>query len=162
MAIPSPGMANDFLAEHAVLLIRSYRLWTGRDLIDPALSPGDAARALYQAPLVVLSHDTAADPVFTYANETAQNLFEMSWEEIVGMPSRYSAEPVARADRESFLAQVATHGYIENYSGIRIARSGRRFRVRNATVWNLLENEGRYRGQAACFSDWEPIGGHSP
>jgi len=159
MALPQPCAANDFLADHAALLIRAYRHWTGRDLIDPALSSLEAARALYHAPFVVLSHDTAADPCFTYANEAAQRLFEMAWNEIVGMPSRHSAEPVARVERERLLARVASCGYIEDYSGVRVARSGRRFQVRSATVWNLVDDAGHHGGQAACFSDWQPIGG---
>lgn len=155
----APCEANDFLAEHAALLIRSHRHWAGRDIVDPALSPIEAARALYQAPFVLLSHDTAVDPRFTYANETAQRLFEMAWDEIVGMPSsRYSAEPLARAERESLLARVAAHDYIRDYSGVRIARSGARFLVRNATVLNLIES-GEIVGQAACFSDWGPVVG---
>jgi len=157
MAFPAPCAENGFLAEHAALLIRAYRHWTGRDLVDSALSEAEAARALYRAPFVVLSHDTAADPCFTYANEAAQRLFEMPWQDIVGMPSRYSAEPPARAERETLLAQVAAHGYIANYCGVRIARSGRRFRVRNALVWNLLDAAGGHRGQAACFREWEPL-----
>lgn len=158
MLIPEPCLANDFLAGHAVLLMRSYRHWTGRDLIDPALSAAEAARALYQAPFAVLSHDTAADPCFTYANAIAQRVFEMPWADIVGLPSRYSAEPLARAKRERLLARVAADGYIEDYAGVRIARSGRRFQVRNATVWNLIDERGGYRGQAACFGEWESIG----
>jgi hypothetical protein len=157
--MPEPAAANDFLAAQATLLLNSYKRWMGRDLVDPALAPVAAARALYEAPFVVLSHDTSADPVFTYANKTAQTLFEMSWPEIVGMPSRYSAEPVARDERERLLADVSQRGYIETYSGVRIARSGRRFLVRNATVWNLVDDQGCYRGQAASFSHWEPIEG---
>lgn len=159
MAAPCPG--NDFLAGHAALLMRSYRHWTGRDLVDPALPAAAAARTLYEAPFVVLSHDTAADPRFTYANQAAQRLFELPWHDIVGMPSRHSAEPVARAERERLLARVAVDGYIESYSGVRIARSGRRFRLRDAIVWNLLDEAGRHCGQAACFSHWDPIGGQT-
>lgn len=156
-----PCEANHFLAAHAALLARSYRHWIGRNLVDPALPARDAARALYHAPWVVLSHDAASDPRFTYANEAAQRLFEMPWSELVGMPSRHSAEAVARAERDRLLARVAADGYIENYSGVRIARSGRRFRVRNAVAWNLVDDVGGVCGHAACFGDWEPIGGHA-
>jgi hypothetical protein len=152
--IPEPGPANAYLADHAAMLLRSYRHWTGRDLIDPTLTPESAAQALYQAPFVALSHDTAADPLFTYANLAAQRLFEMSWAEIVGLPSRNSAEPIAREERERLLARVTAHGYIDDYSGVRISRSGRRFRIQHATVWNLLDAQNRPQGQAACFSDW--------
>ncbi len=152
-----PGPENDYLAGHAALLLHSHRHWTGRDLVDPGLAPAQAARALYHAPFAVLSHDAAAEPRFTYANLAAQRLFEMPWSEIVGLPSRRSAEPVAQAERERLLARVAQQGYIDDYSGVRIAGSGRRFRIRRATVWNLLDAAGRPCGQAACFGDWEAL-----
>lgn len=151
---PEPSVENRFLAEHAALLRRCHRHWTGRDLIDPALNPAAAAAALYHAPFVVLAHDTAADPLFTYANLAAQRLFEMPWPEIVGLPSRYSAEPLVREERERLLARVAEHGYLDDYSGVRVARSGRRFRIGAATVWNLFGDNGVPLGQAACFSEW--------
>lgn len=155
--MPEPGPANDWLAEHAALLIRCYRQWTGRDLVDPCLPPSMAAQALYEAPFVVLSHNTEADPRFTYANLSAQRLFEMPWAEIVGLPSRYSAEPLAREERERLLQRVAEHGFIDDYSGVRIAKSGRRFRIVQATVWNLFDPAGQPAGQAACFGNWQAL-----
>ncbi|MFM8790377.1 MAG: MEKHLA domain-containing protein [Chthoniobacterales bacterium] len=46
---------------------------------------------------------------------------------------------------------------MENYSGIRISKNGRRFRSKNATVFNLSDDAGLYVGQAATFADWEPV-----
>lgn len=156
--IPEPGPDNDYLLPHTRLLIASHRRLTGRDLVDPALAPLDAAHFLYHAPFVVLSHDSTADPGFTYANLAAQRRFEMTWQDIIGLPSRYSAEPLAREARAALLERVAAQGYVDDYSGIRIAKSGHRFLIRNATVWNLIDTEGRYRGQAARFSDSEELG----
>lgn len=150
-----PCAANGWQAEHADLLLRCHRHWTGRALIDPGLPPQEAARALYHAAFVVLSHDTAADPRFTYANLTAQRLFELPWAEIVGLPSRYSAEPMLREERERLLERVAEHGFIDDYSGIRIAKSGLRFSIGAATVWNLFDEQGNPTGQAASFGDWQ-------
>lgn len=148
-----PAPDNGFYLEHARLLIASHRRLTGRDLVDPALASSEAAQYLYHAPFVVLSHDSAADPRFTYANLAAQARFEMPWQEIVGLPSRRSAEPLVQAERARLLTQVAMTGYIDNYSGIRIAKSGRRFSIRNATVWNLIDAAGHLLGQAATFTD---------
>lgn len=152
---PEPSAANDWCVRHAELLIRSYRHWTGRDLIDCRLTSTEAARALYHAPFVVLSHDTAADPCFNYANLAAQRLFERPWAGIVGLPSRLSAEPQARDERARLLEQVARQGYTDGYSGVRISASGRRFLVRQATVWNLIDPDGKVCGQAACFAEWQ-------
>ncbi len=154
---PEPSQDNGYLEHHAACLLRCYHYWTRRDLIAPSLSTKDAARALYFAPFVVLSHDTDADPCFNYANLAAQKLFELPWANIFGLPSRLSAEPLAREAREQLLARVATAGYIDDYTGVRIAQSGKRFLIRQATVWNLFETPGLIIGQAACFADWTPF-----
>jgi hypothetical protein len=112
---------------------------------------------LYRAPFIVLSHNTAADPQFTYANLAAQTLFEIPWREIVGLASRYSAEAPVREERERLLTRVAEQGYIEDYQGIRVARSGKRFMIHQAIVWNLLDGDGFKLGQAASFSSWQPL-----
>jgi len=146
--MPESAEESAYWPAHAALLLESYRHWTGRDLLASATP----AQALYHAPFGVLSHDTAADPLFTYANLAAQTQFEMPWSEIVGLPSRLSAEPLAQAERESLLARVASQGYIDDYSGVRIARSGKRFMIQNATVWNVINQESVVLGQAACFA----------
>ncbi len=153
--IPVPAPDNAWLATHAALLLCSYRHWTGRDLIDSRLTGTEAARALYHAPFVVLSHDTAPDPRFNYANLAAQRLFELPWSRIVGMPSRLSAEPLEQEARARLLDAVTRQGYTDDYSGVRITASGRRFLIRQATVWNLVDADGRLLGQAASFARWE-------
>lgn len=153
--IGAPDETNSFLAGHARLLTSSYRHWTGRDLVDPEISPMDQARALYEAPFAVASHGTETDPVFNYANRAALELFETGWTQFVSMPSRLSAEPEEREGRMKLLEQVDRHGFIDNYTGIRISFSGRRFHIRHATVWNVIDAHGVYRGQAVMFRDWE-------
>lgn len=150
-----PLSAQDrFLANHTALTLRSYRYWTGRELLDPVGDANQTALSLYQASFAVLSHDNAADPRFTYANLAAQQLFELPWADFIGMPSRLSAEPVAQAEREHLLAWVSAHGFMDDYTGVRITRSGKRFRVQRATVWNLLDDSLSVCGQAACLRDW--------
>jgi hypothetical protein len=155
--IGAPNDTNSFLAEHAGLLINSYRHWTGHDLVDPGLSAAEQARALYEAPFVVASHCTGEDPVFNYANRAALALFETGWPDFVSMPSRLSAEPMERAQRAQFLGSVGRRGFIDDYGGIRISTNGRRFRIRGATVWNLVDTHGAPAGQAVMFRDWEYI-----
>ena len=50
------------------------------------------------------------------------------------------------------LQEVTTHGFISEYSGIRIAADGRRFRIRGALVWNVYDDRGDAAGQAAMFA----------
>ncbi len=157
VSAPEPAESNGYRSELAAVILRCHRRLTGRDLLPGDLPGLPVARALYEAPFVVLAHDTAADPLFTYANLTAQRLFEMPWREIVGMSSRYSAEPLLREERQRLLERVSRNGYIDDYQGVRISRTGRRFLVRNATVWNLSDDDGSPLGQAATFAEWTPI-----
>ncbi|BAV32839.1 hypothetical protein SCL_0517 [Sulfuricaulis limicola] len=153
--VGAPDESNGYLAEHVYLLTSSYRHWTGRDLVDAGLSAVEQARVLYEAPFVVASHGTGDDPVFSYANRAALALFETGWPDFTAMPSRLSAEPMERAPRAQLLERVSRRGFIDDYSGIRISAAGRRFRVRNATVWNLMDARGAPAGQAVMFRDWE-------
>mgnify|MGYP002069486675 CR=1 FL=1 len=66
-----------------------------------------------------------------------------------------TAEAPNRAERARLLETVARRGFIDDYSGVRIAKSGRRFRINRATVWNLLTETGQPCGQAAMFDHWE-------
>jgi hypothetical protein len=152
--IAEPDESNDFLAGHIADLFRSFHELTGGHLIDPA---EDAGRLAYHAPFVLLSHDGADVPLLTYGNLAAQELFAMDWGKLVGTPSRETAESPERAEREELLRRVAENGFIDDYSGIRIAADGRRFTIRNATVWNVTAANGKRIGQAATFSQWEPL-----
>lgn len=154
---PEPSPANGWRERHATLLIDSHRRLAGRELAVAGAIPEEKARHLYHAPFVVLSHDGTADPVFTYANLTAQRLFVLPWSRIVGMPSRFSAEVPARDERQRLLERVARFGYIDDYQGVRIASTGERFLIRRATVWNLVDADGGPVGQAACFAEWTPL-----
>ena len=149
-----PAVANGFQSSSALLIIDSFAALTGRPLVDGLVGADSAGEKLYHAPFVVLAHDTASDPVFFYANLAAQELFELDWPQFVALPSRLSAEPLAREERARLLARVSRDGYIDDYAGIRISASGRRFRITGATVWNLIAAGSRYQGQAAMFSRW--------
>jgi hypothetical protein len=157
MSFPEPSTANDYLVTHIQVLQDSYRHYLGQDLVDADLSPEAAARQIYHAPFVVVSHNAAADPVFTYGNQTALALFEMTWSEFTQLPSRRSAEPPSQAERDQLLGLVTTQGFIADYAGIRISKGGRRFWIRGVTVWNLRDAQNQSAGQAAAYRDWADI-----
>ncbi len=136
------------------LITGSFHRLTGRELADPSAG---VEWLYHQAPFVVLAHDGGADPRFIYANETAQACFEYSADELIGLPSRLSAEAPERAERQRLLDRVSRDGFISDYSGIRIAKSGRRFRIENAVVWQLIDADRTHHGQAATFSEWHDI-----
>lgn len=136
------------------LITHSFRQLTGNELV-PATP--DVANALWSAPIVVLAHGTEADPVFFYGNRAALDIFEIGAEEFIRLPSRFSAEPLLREDRARLLERVTRENYISDYAGVRIARTGKRFRIEQATVWNLIDRDGAIHGQAAAFDRWIPL-----
>lgn len=149
-----PNATNGYLAEHVNRLIASLRHWTGRNLVDVDSPSVHQARQLFHAPFVVLSHNQTSDPILNYANLVGLRLFELSWDELTCLPSRRTAEPVHQDERERLLEAVTRQGYIDNYRGIRVSKTGRRFLIEQATVWNLLDESGVICGQAATFSEW--------
>lgn len=151
----SEPWASDWAVAHAGTLARSFRHWLGRELLPGVTKPRALAEAMFAAPFVLVSHGTQEDPVLNYANRAALTLWEMSWDELTRTPSRLTAEPVAREERARLLTEVSQHGHIANYAGVRISRSGRRFRITQAIVWNLLDERGAHSGQAAMFDRWD-------
>lgn len=150
-----PNPDNQFSAAHAELLLSSFKQLTGEDLIDATIKGIARFEALNKAPFCVVSHNTDADPIFNYANKMALQQFEMSWEAFTKLPSRLSAEPQIREERERLLKRVTEFGFIDDYQGVRISSNGRRFFVEEAVVWNLIDQDGKYCGQAAVLYKWK-------
>lgn len=157
MSDSPPCAANAYLSEHAELLLSSFLRLTDKPLIDPDLAARDRYRALFEARFCIVSHGTEPDPVFNYGNRAALALFEMDWEAFTKLPSRRSAEPQLRAERQSLLTQVAEKGFIDDYRGVRVSASGKRFLVEKAIIWNLVDENGDYRGQAAALYQWSDL-----
>jgi hypothetical protein len=149
---------SPYSLELVTCLLASHQKLTGQPLLERLPGETDAALAarLYAAPFAVLAHGIEPDPLFNYANLAAQRLFELSWDEFIGLPSRLSAEAPERSERERLLARVTTHGFINDYTGIRVSKSGHRFRILRATVWNIRDASHHPIGQAAAFADWQP------
>ncbi len=135
-------------------LLDSYARLLKEELISREGTAMEQAERLFKSPFVVASHGLQDDPILNYGNQTALDLWEMDWEQFTQTPSRLTAEPMNREERARMLKQARTHGYIRDYRGIRISRTGQRFLVERATVWNLHKPDGTPLGQAATFSDW--------
>lgn len=142
---------------HVQDLLDSYKSLLHMELVDRVGGPLEQSRAAFELPAILVSHGTQADPVFNYANRAALETFEMSWDEFTRTPSRFSAEPVERAERERLMSEVRSSGCIRNYRGIRISKTGRRFQIDDATVWNVFGSDGVLRGQAAVLFKWHYI-----
>jgi hypothetical protein len=94
---------------------------------------------------------------FGRRGRAAQRLWERSWDDFIGMPSRLTADDAERAERA---AALSAPGTVRGYGGERVTAHGQRFWIRDATVWPVYDygqygKEQRLVGQAATFSSWE-------
>lgn len=138
-------------------LLDSYRHWTGRELIERIGGTRQQARMLFEAPFIVVSHGIELDPILNYGNQTALDLWEFSWDQLIQTPSRLTAEPNDRSERGRMLEQARLNGYFDGYRGVRISSTGRRFLVERALIWTVIDSAGRPIGQAATFSHWSTL-----
>ncbi len=141
------------IIDYSNLLISSFIRLTGGSLFSSMSN--DIARELYTAPFAVVSHGTEADPIFRYANQTALDLWQMTWTEFTSLPSRFSVESIQQDERERLLAQASRKGYVDTYQGVRIAKNGQRFIIKNTVLWNVEDEQGLRYGQACVIRDWE-------
>lgn len=135
-------------------LLDSYYTLVGKQLIPRKNDPIIEAKEIFFAPFVVVSHGTESDPIFNYGNQIALELWEINWEDFTHTPSRYSAETEQRETREATLNKAQQQGYIDNYQGIRISSSGKRFQIQQATLWNVFDKNDKLIGQAATIPQW--------
>jgi hypothetical protein len=141
----------------SALILWSFQATVGRALLSSSGDDLVDARALFEAPVAVLAHGTQDDPIFFYGNATALRLWDMSFEDFTRMPSRLSAEPMLREERQGLLERAARQGYIDDYRGVRISSGGARFRIENVILWTLADGAGVSHGQAAFIPEWTPV-----
>ena len=137
------------LAVFCRCMVDSYLKFAGQPLID--YKPNNLVQALYEVGFVLVAHRTEADPVFYFANQTAQKLWEMDWEEFTRTPSKQSVPEAERAERQALLDAAQANNIIQNYHGTRVTKSGRLFRIKDVTLWNVFNTGNTLIGQAACF-----------
>lgn len=165
MATPAAPWLSEEVIAIANRILQSHQLAFGAPLIAPLTAdatPEQWAQALFATERVVLAHDgdnPAGDPGprLIYANRAALRLWCRPWSELVGMPSRLTADPTARHERAQALLRAQSQQAIHNYGGIRIDSHGRRFRIDGARVFNLRNEAGEPCGQAAYFGRWSWI-----
>jgi len=148
------------VAAHELLLARSYLRTTGRELApgldEAALAGADAAARvddiLWNADWVLLSHGTEPSPVMNYGNRAAMELFELDWDRLTAMESRYTAPPDLVEERADLLRRAREAGFVDNYRGTRVSATGKRFVIERATLWEVHRpGSGERLGQAVVF-----------
>jgi len=156
---PQAPILDPATIDRVGLLLDSFARFLGHELVSRQGPPADQAERLFHAPFVVVAHGCEADPLLTYGNATALALWEMDWPTFIGTPSRLTAEPVHRDERARLLERTRRDGFVDDYSGVRISRTGKRFRIERAIVWNVIDTAGVLHGQAATFDHWTPLDG---
>ncbi len=151
-----PWRQPDWIA-HSQIMLDSYAHWIGQQLIPRVGTPEEQSRTLFEVPFVVVSHGTQDDPILNYATRTALQLWEMELSQFLQTPSRLTAEPMHRDERALLMARTTRDGYVDDYRGIRISSTGKRFEIEQAIVWNLLDGNQQLVGQAATFDDWKEL-----
>jgi len=139
------------------VLLDSFERFLHRPLVNREGTIAEQAQRLFHAPAVVVAHGTQTDPILCFANQAALDLWEADLQEMLKMPSRRTAEPTERSERAEMLQRGLATGFLEDYQGIRITTSGKRFQIDNAIIWNLMDGAGKRKGQAATFTNWRFI-----
>lgn len=148
----SPWLEHDW-PQHVQVLLDSFSRYVGRELIPRSGDANEDARHVFNAPFPILSHSAASDPILTFGNHVALELWEMDIATLRQTPSRLTAESIHRDERARLLERTSRDGFVDDYRGIRISTTGRRFRIEQAIVWNL-HDDGHLVGQAATFYHW--------
>ena len=141
----------------AIQILKSHQHGFGCGLIagsSPRLSRRLTAQELFSCGFPVLAHDGGSDPTLTYANAAALQLWETTWTDLIGLPSRLTAPESERNERRHALGEAQALHALTGYSGIRISRKDRRFQINNARIWTLWDEQQQPCGQAASFSSW--------
>ena len=139
------------------MILESHKLAFGLPLVAGTAVHHNlrlAAQEVFAADQAVLAHDDSEDPRLIYANSAAIQLWRRPWAEMMGLPSRLTAEPKEQGARARALTSAKQQDALAGYTGIRVDTVGRRFRIEGAKVWTFRDAGGKARGQAAAFSSW--------
>ena len=99
--------------------------------------------------LPIASHDT--NGFFNYLNKAALSLFKVTKDQVIGRSSTMTAPKSEQKQRNELLNQVNSHGFIDNYKGIRVTSDGELFRIEDATIWNVIDKNSHKIGQAVII-----------
>ncbi len=115
------------------------------------------SQKLFSLDQVVLAHNNNKDPMIQYANALGLKLWEKTWSEMIGMPSRLTAPKNERKQRNDAIKEAHIKDFLTGYEGIRISSKGNLFHIKNVRIWKICDKENNEYGQAATFSEWDWI-----
>lgn len=132
---------------------RCFKHFSGQPLPCPQEMPSRYDWLDKLAPYALVAHSADINPHFIYANQAALTFFKYTREEFLSLPSAKSAGPDEQSARNDLLSDVKRYGIARGYTGLRLDKMGRAFRIRDGIVWQLAEEEQQDNvwGQAALF-----------
>lgn len=127
-------------------LNRNFQRYTNVELPVPEEIKDKFHWLHYEAPFSLLSHDLEGN--LTYINCCALSHFKYQENDMLTMPSKYTADGEERERRQKMLQQVAALGVIKGITGPRVDSQGNTFMIYDGIIWNLLGEDGKRIGQA--------------
>lgn len=144
-----PDEANAYHEAYVRRVAASFARVTGAPLFESGVSGKDA----WFGDFALLTHRGDDQATLNYGNAFALGLWQCSWDEFTAMPSSATAPPDDRAARDALMRTVARDNFVRGYSGRRVSRTGRLFRIEDATIWRLLDQDGGSFGVGAFFKN---------
>ena len=157
MSFPGPSLAapseeNGYQSVFIARLVESFARVTGKNLIEAAgLDPRALGRSAYFGDFALLSHRGGAEAVLNYGNAFSLRLWECDWDTFTSTPSAATAPAEVSGARDLLMQKVGRENFVSGYCGERISRTGRRFVIKDVTVWRLLDEAENSFGMAAFF-----------
>ncbi|MDC1100660.1 MEKHLA domain-containing protein [Methylophilaceae bacterium] len=119
------------------------------DKLLPLEKNKDLLSSFDECPLPIASHDT--NGFFNYLNKAALSLFKVTKDQVIGRSTTMTAPKSEQKQRNELLNQVNSHGFIDNYNGIRVTSDGELFQIEDATIWNVVDKNSHKMGQAVII-----------
>jgi PAS domain S-box-containing protein len=140
-------------------LVESYVGEAGEPFPLTARQTAEVSTRYDGARFGLLAHDAAADPLFTFANDTALRAFGYTRDELIGMPSRLSASVgVDLEERKRLFQALESTGHYSPYCGRRRSKDGSTFWIFGTAIWNVTDEIGQRLGQAALIREFRHAG----
>ena len=73
---------------------------------------------------IVLAHNNNKDTIIQYANALGLKLWEKTWSEMIGMPSRLTAPMNEQKQRNAAIQEANIKDFLTGYEGIRKSSKG--------------------------------------
>ena len=126
---------------------QSFNKYT--DKLLPLEKNKDLLSSFDECRLPIASHDT--NGFFNYLNKAALSLFKVTKDQVIGRSTTMTAPKSEQKQRNELLNQVNSHGFIDNYKGIRVTSDGELFQIEDATIWNVVDKNSHKMGQAVII-----------